>query len=258
MTTELGLADATLFVHMSDLHFVKLGDVANGIDSLANARNVLQRIRGLSVPPAFILISGDLSNDGTPESYEVLNGFLEEIGESGTPVVLALGNHDDRANFRRVVLGEAAGDLGKPYHSSQAIDGLRVITLDSLIPGEAKGRLGEEQLAWLDHELQTPAPRGTLIVVHHCCRLAAPRHHYPDFILQDADALEAVVTRHAGEVLGVFAGHSHQNNAAPFGGTLTPPRRRCSASSISSRARSMNPFPALASISARSRKGEWW
>ena len=54
MTTELGLADATLFVHMSDLHFVTLGALANGIDSLANARNVLQRIRGLSTPPAFM------------------------------------------------------------------------------------------------------------------------------------------------------------------------------------------------------------
>lgn len=214
------MADKTLFVHMSDLHLVTPGELANGIDSLANARQVLQRIRALSVPPAFILISGDLSNDGTPESYEVLNGFLEEIDETGTPVVLALGNHDDRANFRRVVLGETASDEGAPYHHVREIDGPRVIVLDSLIPGEPQGRLGDEQLAWLEAELQTPAPRGTVIMVHHCCRLAAPSRHSPVFILQDADALEAIVSRHAGEVLGVFAGHSHQNNAARFGGTL--------------------------------------
>jgi Icc protein len=225
------LAGATLFVHMSDLHFVPLGELANGIDSLANARKVLQRIRGLSVPPAFILISGDLSNDGTAGSYEVLNGFLEEIGETGTPVVLALGNHDDRANFRRVVLGEGerVGNQVERYFSSKTLDGLRVIALDSMIPGDARGRLGEEQLAWLEGELRTPAPRGTLIMVHHCCRLAAPSHHYPMFILQDADALEAIVARHPGEVLGIFAGHSHQNNAAPFGGTthMTAPAVLC-------------------------------
>ena len=229
MTTESRLADTTLFVHMSDLHFVPPGALANGIDSLANARKVLQRMRGLSEPPAFILISGDLSNDGTPDSYEVLNGFLEEIGETGTPVMLALGNHDDRANFRRVVLGETTSGEAAPYHHVHQIDGLRVIVLDSLIPGEPQGRLGDDQLAWLANELQTPAPNGTLIVVHHCSRLAAPRHHYPMFILQDADALEAIVARFPGEVRGVFAGHSHQNNAAAFGGTthLTAPAVLC-------------------------------
>jgi 3',5'-cyclic AMP phosphodiesterase CpdA len=116
-----------------------------------------------------------------------------------------------------------------PYHHTREIDGLRVIVLDSLIPGEPQGRVGETQLAWLEAALQTPAPRGSLIVVHHCCRLAAPSQHYPMFILQDADALEAIVARFPGEVLGVFAGHSHQNNAAPFGGTahMTAPAVLC-------------------------------
>jgi hypothetical protein len=57
-------------------------------------------------------------------------------------------------------------------------------------------------------------------VLHHCCRLAGPAHHYPDFILRDAAELEALVARHRGQVLGVLAGHSHQANSAPFGGTL--------------------------------------
>jgi hypothetical protein len=44
--------------------------------------------------------------------------------------------------------------------------------------------------------------------------------HYPAFILRDAAALEAMVARHQDRVVGVLAGHTHQANSAPFGGTL--------------------------------------
>jgi Icc protein len=95
-----------------------------------------------------------------------------------------------------------------------------VIVLDSTIPGEAGGALGTAQLAWLESEVQRPAPRGSLIVLHHPCRLAGPVHHYPAFILREAAALEALVARHPDRVVGVLAGHTHQANSAPFGGTL--------------------------------------
>jgi 3',5'-cyclic-AMP phosphodiesterase len=172
------------------------------------------------VAPAFIVVSGDLTEDGSAEGYEVVNEVLSELGGGVTPVLLALGNHDDRATFRRVVLGDARADALEPYCYSRLIDGLRVIVLDSTIPGEAGGALGAAQLAWLEGELQMPAPRGNLIVLHHPCRLAGPVHHYPAFIVREAAALEAMVVRHQDRVVGVLAGHSHQANSAPFGGTL--------------------------------------
>src|SRR5215212_4593279 len=196
------------FLHLSDLHLVPPGKLLTGVDPLRQLRRVLARIARLAVAPAFIVVSGDLTEDG-----------------SAAPVLLALGNHDDRASFRRVVLGEARSDDPGPYCYSRLIDGLRVIVLDSTIPGEAGGALGTAQLAWLESEVQRPAPRGSLIVLHHPCRLAGPVHHYPAFILREAAALEALVARHHERVVGVLAGHTHQANSAPFGGTLhaTPP-----------------------------------
>jgi 3',5'-cyclic-AMP phosphodiesterase len=214
------LTTSTTFLHLSDLHLVAHGQLVAGVDPMRQMQGVLTRITQLDVTPAFIVVSGDLSENGSAESYEVVNEVLKELGGEGTPVLLALGNHDDRATFHRVVLGEeGAGDPG-PYCYSQLVDGLRVIVLDSLIPGQASGALGATQLAWLERELQLPAARGTLIVLHHCCRLASPAHHYPDFIPRDAAELEALVARHRSQVLGVLAGHSHQANSAPFGGTL--------------------------------------
>ncbi|HLL50785.1 MAG TPA: metallophosphoesterase [Thermomicrobiales bacterium] len=211
---------STTFLHLSDLHLAPPGQLVGDIDSMRQMQDVVARIRQLDISPEFIILSGDLSDDGSAASYEVVKGVLAELGGTDTPVLVALGNHDDRAAFRRVILGEAKPDGQEQYCYSQLIDGLRVIVLDSLIPGQDSGALGAAQLGWLEDELQPAAPRGTLIVLHHCCRLASPAHHYPAFIPRDVAELEAIVARHRGEVLGVLAGHSHQANAAPFGGTL--------------------------------------
>jgi 3',5'-cyclic AMP phosphodiesterase CpdA len=208
------------FLQLSDLHLAPPGQLLAGVDPMRQMRDVLARIKQLDVAPAFIVVSGDLIDDGSAQSYEVVNEVLKELGAGATPVFLALGNHDDRAAFRRVVLGEERSDHQGPYHYSQLIDGLRVIMLDSTIPGAVGGALGATQLAWLEAQLADPAPRGNLIVLHHPCRLVAPAHHYPAFIVREAAALEAIVALHQDRVVGVLAGHSHQANSAPFGGTL--------------------------------------
>jgi len=183
-------------------------------------REVLTRVKRLEVAPAFIVVSGDLTDDGSAGGYEVVNEVLTKLSDGPTPILLALGNHDDRATFRRVVLGEECSDDQDPYYYSQVIDGLRVIVLDSTIRADDGGALGAAQLIWLEGQLEDPAPRGNLIVLHHPCRLLAPEHHYPAFIVREAAALEAIVARHEDRVVGVLAGHSHQANSAPFGGTL--------------------------------------
>lgn len=208
------------FLQVSDLHLARPGLLLAGVDPMRQTQDVLTRIKQLDVTPAFIVVSGDLSDDGSVDSYEAVNEVLKELGAGGTPVLLALGNHDDRTMFYRVVLGEERSGTEGAYHYSQEIDGLRVIVLDSTIPGDVGGALGPTQLAWLESQLGEPAPRGNVIVLHHPCRLAAPSHHYPAFIVREAAELEAIVARHRDRVVAVLAGHSHQANSAPFGGTV--------------------------------------
>ena len=213
---------STTFLHLTDLHLAPPGQLVEGIDPIRQLQSVLARIKQLDVWPAFIVVSGDLTENGSAESYELVRGALRDLGgeSTDTPVLLGLGNHDDRTTFRRVILGEEMSNGREPYCYSQMIDGLRVIMLDSVIPSRPSGSLGATQLAWLERELQAPAARGNLIVLHHPCRLAGPVHHYPAFILRDAAALERIVTRHRDRVVGVMAGHTHQANSSPFAGTI--------------------------------------
>ena len=214
------MSTPTTFLHLSDLHLTGPGQLVHGIDSRQNVAKVLAHIRALDVKPAWIVVSGDLSDDGSDASYQALRAIVDEFAAEGVPVLLALGNHDQREPFRRIVLGEPAPDADHPYHYSREIDGVRIVVLDSVIAGEDFGAVSDAQLGWLERELSVSAPRGTLIVVHHPCRVAAAAHHFPLFVLRDAAALQAVVANAPQPVLGVLAGHSHQANAAPFAGTL--------------------------------------
>src|SRR5207244_6145260 len=112
-----------------------------GHDTTANLRAVLAAVRGFGWRVDFYVLSGDLTRDGEAEAYARLKGLLAEIDAFGVPVLLSLGNHDDRGAFRRIILGEAPGDPTRPYYYSRRIGDLRVVMLDSLVPGEAHGEI---------------------------------------------------------------------------------------------------------------------
>lgn len=217
----------TTFIHLSDTHILPPGEQHLGADPTANLRAVLGCIEAMQVEPAFVLISGDLTNGGEPEAYEQLTALTAEITERlGAPVLLNLGNHDKRIPFRQVVLGErAATDEAAPYYYSRTFGDLRVFMLDSKIPGEIHGLLGEAQLAWLADQLQNPAPSdnlggnagGDLIVVHHpVTPRGIPRHN--DYLLADRQALHDLLVNKP--ILGILVGHSHASTATTFAGTM--------------------------------------
>ena len=47
------------------------------------------------------------------------------------------------------------------------VAGLRIVSLDTSVPGYHHGELTDDQLAWLADVLATPAPHGTLLALHH-------------------------------------------------------------------------------------------
>jgi len=212
--------NAITFIQLSDTHFYPAGATApHGLDPAANLRRVADWVETEGLDPSFFLISGDLSNDGDPESYRHFATALRALeGRFGVPILLGLGNHDRRGPFRRLVLGEPVGDDDQtPYYYSRQVGGLRVLMLDSLLPGEIDGELGAAQLAWLAEELRRPAPSGALVVLHHpVTPRGIPRaQEYP---LRDAAALLALT---AGRPpLGILGGHTHVSTAALAGGTL--------------------------------------
>ena len=110
--------------------------------------------------------------------------------------------------------------LGVPARSVAKASGLRFVLLDSLIDAVDgvrvdEGRIGAEQLAWLDEQLAASvAP--TFVVLHHPPTTIGVE--LMDRIgLRDADALAAVLGRHS-HVVGTLVGHAHTMSATTFAG----------------------------------------
>jgi 3',5'-cyclic AMP phosphodiesterase CpdA len=121
-------------------------------DPCKKVEKVIEIAEEMGVTPAFSIITGDISQNGSETGYSIAKEYISRIEALGGPVLPAVGNVDGRRNFRRILLGELNHDDGPCYYS-RTIDGLHVIILDSQNPGSEKGSFEGEQLSWLKEEL---------------------------------------------------------------------------------------------------------
>lgn len=205
-------------VQLSDLHIGAPGTMPYGCDTAGNFRRAAAEIRAMALRPIAVLLTGDLSDKGDPESYRHLRSMVtDELEILGCPVLAVVGNHDHRGSFRQAYLGEPQADDTVLHHYTYDTDEVRIVMCDSYLAGQATGRLGTDQLAWLDAQLATAGGRTTIVALHHpSVPRGVPRAQ--DYLLEDRDELAEVLQRHT--VGAVLCGHSHVSTAAWFGGTL--------------------------------------
>lgn len=161
------------------------------------------------------LISGDLVQDGLEEEYEVLRDLLATL-EGQIPVALALGNHDQRDAFHRVLSGIAGlQPAGSEFCAQRVrVDAeVQMLLLDSLMSGADGGVLGTQQLEWLRQELgplQQTHPQGSAAVVIHHPPFLTGIVDFDDMGLADREALETLLADFP--VVGcVMSGHLHRS-----------------------------------------------
>jgi 3',5'-cyclic AMP phosphodiesterase CpdA len=202
-------------LHLSDPHLLGGPDPLYGVvDSEARLIQLFEEVKASGAKPEAVIFTGDLADKGHPEAYAKLRAIVEPACEDlGAEVIWAMGNHDNRANFRAGLLDQPGNDA--PVDNSYFINGLRVITLDTSVPGYHHGELSEEQLEWLGQELDTPAPDGTILALHH-----PPVPSVLDLSvlveLRDQSSLAAVVRN--SDVRTILAGHLHYSTTATFAG----------------------------------------
>jgi len=208
-----GPARRTL-LHLSDTHLLEGARLGGRYDTVANLERTLARIRAMQPHPDAIIVTGDLTEWGEPASYRRLRGMLEPLARDiGATLVWVAGNHDERPALREHLLDGAATQ--DPVTSVHDLDGLRVIALDSTVPGWHHGELDRSQLEWLRAELATPAPLGTILAMHH----PPLPSHIPFFDileLRDQPVLAAVIQ--GTDVRAILAGHLHYSTSGTFQG----------------------------------------
>lgn len=219
-------------LHLSDPHATASGYDEDGVASTEALERMLHDCR--HVPDLdLVVVSGDIADDGSVEGCEAVRDRVGAYAAArGIPVVYCTGNHDARDSFEKVlgsghrgVEGEDAGRLGVPDTGERAavstVRGVRVITLDSLVPGETPGRVSAEQLAWLRHELTTPAAAGSIVVLHHPPVHPRTHPHLARVGLLNGDDLSAAIADT--DVRAVLAGHFHLQLMGRLGGARGVP-----------------------------------
>lgn len=206
-----------ILLHISDTHLRAAGPMLFGdVDGAAYLASALRGIEESGIAPDAVIFTGDLVDLGEGEAYGILRSLVEPFAERlGTRVLWVVGNHDDRPAFRGRLLGETPADPYAPYDRVDEIDGLRVITLDTSVPGHHHGELSDDQLAWLGDVLSSPAPLGSILAMHHppvpsVLPLASSVE------LRDQHRLASIVR--GSDVRAILAGHLHYSSHGTFAG----------------------------------------
>ena len=146
-----------------------------------------------------ILATGDLVQDD-PGGYV---HFRSEFAALGKPVLCIPGNHDDLPAMHAAL-------SAPPFQLGGTLDAgaWRVVMLDSTIPGETGGALGEATLQQLDDALRGAPDRHALVCLHH--HPVPMKSRWLDTVgLANAGDFFEVLRRHP-QVRAVLFGHVHQ------------------------------------------------
>jgi 3',5'-cyclic AMP phosphodiesterase CpdA len=206
-----------IFAQISDTHIRPQGRLAyRKVDTAAALAACVAHLNALAPRPAFALVTGDLVDFGSPAEYR---RFRELMAPLEIPYFVIPGNHDERGALRSAFADAAYLPKGGEF-LHYAIEGhpLRILALDSVVPGAPHGELGAERLAWLEARLAEMPDRPTVIATHHPPFLTGIRHMDVQNC-RDGEALGAVVERHP-QVRALLCGHVHRFAATLWHGIL--------------------------------------
>ena len=194
-------------IQISDTHLTVEQDLFHGVDPGDNLRAGLGMLSEAGIEPDVVVLTGDLANTGDPACYEDLRAAIAGfVGNSATTVVYLPGNHDLRPAFRRHLLGQEASD--GPINQVHWRGGLRIVSLDTVVPGDEAGALATETLAFLRGVLSTAAPDGTVLALHHP-PIPSPVAPMARIMLRHPEQLGKAIV--GSDVRMVLCGHNHHD-----------------------------------------------
>ena len=196
------------FLQLSDLHVVEEGARASGVlDTrriLTAAIDRLLEMQAALGPLDAVLVSGDISDNGSVDSYAYANAELDRLG---LPVFVVPGNHDVREAFRAAFDDLKAMPPNGLIDWATTIGDTCVVGLDTLIEGQGGGRLREESLDFLRNTLDRTRQGPVVIMLHHPPIKTGIR--FMDAIgLENPDALEDALAETQCDIT-LISGHVH-------------------------------------------------
>lgn len=196
------MSDSVKLLQLSDTHlFATRGQRLKGVDTYETLQAVVSLAAKESGCRAAVL-TGDLSQDETPESYVKVAELVRGLN---MPVYPLPGNHDEKIQMRKI-FGKSAADIRLETHFLAGA--WLIVLLDSAVPGKVEGYLSTDELSRLDGLLQENQDKNTIVFVHHN-PMPVGATWIDDIGVTNGDQLFDVVDRHE-QVRAIVCGHVHQ------------------------------------------------
>lgn len=183
------------------------------VDTAGLLGTCVARLAALDPAPHFVVASGDLVDIATAQAYAQLRTLLSPLS---MPVYVIPGNHDDRDPLRAAF----SDHLPRSGFLQYVVDAdpLRLVFLDTLVPGQDGGELCDVRLGWLAEQLAEAPERPTVLVMHHPPFLTGVAN-LDDMGLAGAEALARLLGRFP-QVERILCGHLHRSIQVRWQGVL--------------------------------------
>jgi hypothetical protein len=191
------------FVQLSDCHW-GFDDPAVNPDAQGTLKKAVAAVNGLSLPPDFIMFTGDLTHttDDPRERRRRMAEFRDVVAALKVKNVRFMpGEHDASLDN-----GKAFKEFFGETHYTFDHKGVHFIAIDNV--SDPTAAIGDEQLQWLAADLDKQ-PRDSRIVVFTHRPLF---DLYPQWDWATRDGARAVALLQSRDNVTVFYGHIHQEN----------------------------------------------
>lgn len=193
--------DVVRVVQVTDSHiFADPEGRLLGLNTRQSFEAVCQRVAKEEWLPDLLLATGDLAQDASPESYQYLANYFNEMA---FPSFWVAGNHDNPKTMEQHLSSESVSSA-----KHVLVGDWQIILLDSSVVAKVYGKLAPSQLKFLQQALEKYPNKHALVVLHH-----QPIDIGSDWLdnigLHNSEQFVEIIKQHS-NVKGVLWGHVHQ------------------------------------------------
>jgi Icc protein len=195
-----------------ELSFAQISDSHMGFNKAANPdvaatlKAAVDKINALSVPPEFLLHTGDISHLARPEEFDTVDQILK--GAAAKDVFFVPGEHDvigDEGKQYRDRYGKETQGEGWYSFEKKGVHFIGLVNVVNLKAG-GLGNLGGEQLEWLEADVKHLKSSTPIVVFAHIPLWSV----YPEWGWGTDDSAQALSYLKRFGSVSVLNGHIHQ------------------------------------------------
>lgn len=199
---ELHEKNTVKLIQLTDTHiFSDTEETFDGINTSVSLDAVIEHVNFSGFRPDIVIVTGDLVHDPVPAAYDNLVKSLKLLN---APVFCLPGNHDNPE-----LMKEALPRSGIGISSQIILNHWHIILLNTYIPDTHSGRLGQQQLEYLDGALAQSKQRNVLICLHHP-PVSINSPWMDAMSLENPEEFFTIVDRYS-NIKAILWGHIHQD-----------------------------------------------